>query len=78
METVKRGRGRPEGAVSTVLVRLGDLKAYFNSDEMMIPVGKKFLDSLGLTGKLASPTVENDKVNESPKVEIEYLDFTKK
>lgn len=73
METVKRGRGRPEGAVSTVMVRFGDLKAYFSSDDIMIPVGKKFLDSLGLTGVLNSGSVE---VPVKPDVQI--LHFEKK
>lgn len=70
----KRGKGRPPGAVSLVNVRFGDLKKYI-SDEMLLPVGKVFLDRLGLTNALiVSPT--NPQKAESPsKAEITILKY---
>lgn len=48
-------KGRPPGSVTLVNVKLSELTAKFNDPNQLVPVGKKFIESLKLTVTQAAP-----------------------
>lgn len=68
----KRGKGRPKGALSLISIRFGDLKDHF-SDDTFIPIGRKFLDSIGLINVLSS-TPPKTKEKEKPQITLIKFD----
>lgn len=74
MTNGKRGQGRPPGGTSLVNVRFGDLKSCI-TDDMVIPVGRVFLEKLGIADQLILGATNKQKEPESTKPDIKVLNF---
>lgn len=52
-----KGKGRPAGGVSLVNMKLADLVAALGTDQLVVPVGRVWLEKHGISVVAPAPTV---------------------
>lgn len=54
---IKKTKGRPAGGVSLVDIKLADLVAALGTDQLIVPVGRVWLEKHGISVVTPAPTV---------------------